>query len=86
MGGIGAGRGWSVGLGSQELPRPSPPGQLCPLPASPGLSQLLPAVAPLQALWACRGDAALQQMRPPAMAGILSVSPEDMPRAQGGAP
>lgn len=35
MGGIGAGGGWSVGLGSQELPRPSPLGLLCPVPASP---------------------------------------------------
>ena len=48
------------------------PGALSPVPAeaavpilcepSPGLSQLLPAVAPLQAFWARRGDAALQQM------------------------
>lgn len=72
------------------------PGDLSPILAgdvlssqcepSPGLSQLLPALAPLQALWAHRGDAALQQTLPRAMAGILSISAEDTPHAQGGAP
>lgn len=50
----------------------------------PGLCQLLPAAAPLQ-LSACRGDAALQQTHPCAVAGMLNVSPEAVPRAWDGA-
>lgn len=76
------------GAGKPGAPSPIPAEAAVPIPCepNPGLSQLLPAVAPLQALWARRGDAVLQQMRPRAIAGILSVSPEDTPQAQGGAP
>lgn len=65
-------------LAGAALPSPHKP--------SPGLSQLLPAVAPLQVLSACRGDVASQQMLPHSMGGILSVSPEDTPYAQRRAP